>query len=159
MTQDSEEDLANALRRAVRPILESLPQPFGQRVLGLEVLREIFLEEFAASLQPSLNSYLADQKYDDFAARKATAASVNSCLSTFGLRIRGPKNHPAMLHVDPPPPNDPGPATIRIIVKDRRIHPPRHVKWPNIELMVQPYDIRRDYGRFFSDIDPLEQGR
>lgn len=148
MVSAYKDELQRKIRAAVGPIFESLPESYPERFSWLTAARNAFHEELASALEPSLNSYLTQQKSEQYSDRENTAALINNDLWMLGLAIRGPKDRSAILKIDRPDQSSREASLVRLVVGDRRVRLPGSPSWPELELMRRPPDAR-DHIRYF----------
>ncbi len=87
-------------RQVIQSLFSDLPPTYGARWQALLQLRDIFHQEMATCLQPSLNQYLSKQQPANSGEKDNLAAHVTHDLRMLGLAIRSPVSpDPARLSV------------------------------------------------------------
>ncbi|MCA9245137.1 MAG: hypothetical protein KDA32_14355, partial [Phycisphaerales bacterium] len=88
-------------REAIRKLLADMPEDYDARREAMVRLRDVFHQEIAASIEPGLNAYAAEQPQSDLASCRKLAADVNRHLRELGLTLASPDNSgPAILLAD-----------------------------------------------------------
>lgn len=91
MGDDAPKDTSGvAAHAAVHALFRHVSGPYGQRYLALTHLRDLFQQELALCLQPSLNLWIREQQPVSAEHKGSFAASITRDLSSLGLAISSP---------------------------------------------------------------------